>query len=349
MKEAQLQLLRKVGNLEQLFSVRHVEYLDGKENLVRAFEVNTGGGLEFSVLENKCLDLYSLRFRGINCGFISKAGLSSAYLADQRGLSYRATQGCGMLYTAGLANVGIACADESGEQYYHGCIKNSATKHTAVTCDWVDRDYVMRISGQIPESAFWGRNLVLKRTIQAIGGSSRLTIDDVIENQNFTPDQLMLLYHFNIGYPLLDEGAVVYAPIVHTTPLSPYAAREIGSYSTMGAPIDGDDETVYLHQVRRDDRGFSAAALWNPKLQLGIYIRFRGEALKYLVQWKTRRSGDYAMGLLPASFSPVGREQAAKERGLFPLAPFASTGIQLEIGILEDESARDAFLQEWSL
>jgi len=349
MNQQKKDFLRKIGNVDQLFGVKYVQYLSGKENLVKAYEVNTGSGLEFVVAENKNLDIFSLKYKGMNCGFMSKAGLSSPYIADQRGSAFRYTQGCGMLYTAGLANTGGAWDDPKGEQYVHGTIKNFPANHVAVNTTWEGDKYSMSIAGDISEAAFWGRNLVLHRTINAIGNENRISIKDEIENMNYESDDIMMLYHFNVGYPLLDTGARFLAPVLETEPLSEYAGEKKASFDVMGDPVDNDDETVYVHKVREDEDGWSSAAVWNPNINTGIYIKFRGGVFNYLVEWKTCKSGDYALGMLPASNKPIGKQNAEKVEKMYKLEPFDSVKNELEIGIIENESDLADYCKKWGI
>ena len=62
------------------------------------------------------------------------------------------------------------------------------------------------------EGELFGENLVLRRSIETVYGFKTVAIIDEIENQGFRDEPLMLLYHINIGYPLLDAGTELLAP-----------------------------------------------------------------------------------------------------------------------------------------
>ena len=71
---------------------------------------------------------------------------------------------------------------------------------------------------EVAQMAVFGENLVLTRRIEAELGGTSLSVDDRVENRGFRPTPHMLLYHYNFGYPLLDEGAELLVPsraIVH--------------------------------------------------------------------------------------------------------------------------------------
>ena len=61
--------------------------------------------------------------------------------------------------------------------------------------------------------AVFGENLVLTRRIEAQLGGRAIAILDRVENRGFRPTPHMLLYHFNFGWPLLDQGSRFLAPV----------------------------------------------------------------------------------------------------------------------------------------
>ena len=68
------QLLRKLGRIEQLAGARPIQLRAGKSEGVKAWEVYTGSGLEFCVMEDKCLDLLFMKYKGVNLSFLAKQG-----------------------------------------------------------------------------------------------------------------------------------------------------------------------------------------------------------------------------------------------------------------------------------
>ena len=55
-------------------------------------------------------------------------------------------------------------------------------------------------------------NLVLRRRIAVRFGEARVQIEDIVENEGHDPAPLMLLYHLNLGWPLLDDTARLIGP-----------------------------------------------------------------------------------------------------------------------------------------
>lgn len=340
------QLHRHIGDPQQVFGIRAMEYRGGEAGLVKTYEVETGGGLSFSIGENKGLDIYRLCYRGINMGFMSKAGLHSPYNVNQESEAFRCTQGCGMLYTAGITNVGGPCSDELGTYWAHGGIKNGSADNVCARGFWEGDEYRMEISGEMREAAFYGRNLNMRRTITAYAGGKSLILEDEIENRAFMEDQVMLLYHFNTGFPLLNEGARVIAPVTAAEGATPRSQEMVAEHLKAVAPIPMEEEYVYLLTLKTDEKGMSGSLLWNDDLKLGIYVKFDAKVLNRFVEWKCMRAGDYALGMLPANCHPFGRDNAAKDEGWTRLKPFETMRTHLEIGVVDSEEERDAF-ENW--
>ena len=98
--------------------------------------------------------------------------------------------------------------DENGERGLHDRIGNIPASLMSITQPDLRSDCpVMSITGKIVQSvAVVGPHLELKRTISAKLGSSGFKITDEVTNLGNTPAPHMLLYHFNFGWPLVDEG-----------------------------------------------------------------------------------------------------------------------------------------------
>lgn len=328
------ELMRRVGNLDQVFGIRPVNYSGGKADGMRCLEVDNGAGLRLTVSESKAMDLLQLNWKGMNLGFETKAGIHAPWLSDEVGMSYRRNLGAGFLYTAGLYNVGGFCEEANEYHYAHGALKNTPAENVASHVEWEGDECTLTVSGQVRESAFFGRNLLLERSISTQVGSNTFTINDTIENQDFAPAQIMLLYHMNLGFPLLDEGTRMYMRVKSTEVMTEHTKTD-PHWSLMPAPIDNNEEYLYVHEPEVDSEGFTKAAAFNDRLGFGLEIRYRPEVLPYMVEWKCMKSGDYALGILPSTCKPIGRPAAMEQGQLVTVQPFEKLHIQLQFRILE--------------
>jgi hypothetical protein len=145
----------------------------------------------------------------------------------------------------------------------------------------------------------------------------------------------MLLYHFNFGYPLLDESSRFIVPAVKTRQRDHEGYDGNDSYKTFSTPVDGKAEEVFYHQAAAGEDGFTHAILYNDKLDLGACITYDTRKLNNLVQWKSMKSGDYALGIEPANCVPEGRVKARQEGTLQTIQPYEKIRYEFEFTILE--------------
>lgn len=331
-------VLRRVGSMEQLAFIRPVEYREGRAAGLRAFDVQNGP-LRFQALADKALDVGQMSYKGVNLTFLSKPGLQGRNPYDTRGQEAQRSIMGGLFFTAGLENICAPCAVDGKEYPMHGRIRTTPAVHLSSDARWEDGGYVLRLSGEAREAELFGENMVLRRTITTRYGEAELTVSDEIENQSYRPEPLMLLYHINIGYPLLDEGTEL---LLHTRSV---AARDAdgggheGRWGVMDAPKDNEPEYVFLHEPVPDPDGYVTAAVINDRLGLGLKLRYTAASLPRFMEWKSTASGDYVLGLEPANASVFGRAHHAKEGGWRVLAPFETERTELVFTVLDGPEA----------
>jgi hypothetical protein len=203
------QMLKYVGDFSQVFLIKEYAQTGGKAQDVKAFDLQTGSGLEFTLLADRCLDISGLSFKGPNCSYISKIGVVAPEYYDENGVGFIPSFAARFLTTCGLRNVGSPC-EKDGETFsIHGRIANTPGEEVCATTEWLNVVPVMTISGKMQETRLFGENLVLGRKITFRYGENKNSIRNSIENCVFKREPVMLLFHFNLGYPLLDEKAIL--------------------------------------------------------------------------------------------------------------------------------------------
>lgn len=63
-----------IGHLNQLFGVKTYRLTGGRQEGVAAVDIATGAGLEFTVLADRCMDLFQLKLDGQNLNYFTPAG-----------------------------------------------------------------------------------------------------------------------------------------------------------------------------------------------------------------------------------------------------------------------------------
>jgi len=183
----------------------------------------------------------------------------------------------------------------------------------------------------------FGPNVVLQRTIRATLGESRLFVEDVIVNEGFEPAPLMVLYHINGGFPIVDKGSELLAPSRSAKPYSEYAEQIADRWRSFTAPVPHVEEACYLHTVAAGRDGKVVAALVNRKLDggFGYYLEYKRSQLPYLVEWKMMGEGMYAVGTEPCTMPLASRADLREQGKLQFLAPGEERRIELEIGVVQ--------------
>ncbi|MDR2385196.1 MAG: aldose 1-epimerase family protein [Tannerella sp.] len=351
------EMLRYVGDHHQLFGIKPYTMTGGRANGVRAFDVRNGSGLEFTVLQDRCLDISALSFRGVNCSYLSKAGVVSPYYYEKDGNGFLRNFYSGMLTTCGLRNVGSPCVDGGEAFTQHGRISNIAaenvnacvetgnnlsamdvggTKAKYGDFDASEPPAVMTVSGTMREACVFGENLLLHRRIVCRQGENKILICNTVENAGFRREALLLLFHFNVGYPLLDDNAYLVAPSAKVTPRDAAAEAGIATWNRCQKPAPDYREQVFYHDLKADKEGNTSVALINKKLNLGIALHFNKNQLSHFAQWKQMGEGEYVMGLEPCNCFVDGRTAPRNRNVINCLEPGETRRFDIVLEILEE-------------
>jgi len=233
-------LLRRVGRLEQAAGVRLVSLDDGPERGVRLLEFRTGTGFQFDIVVDRAFDVGRCEVGGRPIGWLSPVGFAGPWFAEHEGLGFLRNWGGGLLTTAGLDHALFMAEDTAGQYNYppktterhglHGRVSNRPARLVGYGERWEGGVCVLWAEGEVRQAAVFGENLVLRRRVEAKVGESRLTIRDEIENAGYSLTPHMYLYHVNVGWPVVDEGAELLAPAQDVSPRGDYPAEGYGKF-----------------------------------------------------------------------------------------------------------------------
>ena len=338
-------LMKKVGSMQQVAYVRPITYQEGRCTGLKAFDVKNNE-LQYQVLADKCLDVGQLSYKGVNFNFLSKPGLQGRGHYDTHGEeALRSIMG-GLFFTAGLENICAPCTVNGKELPMHGRIRTTPAEHLSADAFWEGERYVLRTSGEMREAELFGENLVLRRSIETRWGEKSLTVTDEFENQGFRPEPLLLLYHINIGYPLLDEGTEILLPTRSVTPRDEASTGHEMRWNVMDAPKDNEPEYVFIHEPVADENGNVIVCVLNEQLKLGLRLSYTATNLPRFMEWKSTASGDYVVGLEPSNSSVYGRLYHEREGSVHHLAPFAKETNVLTFTVLDGAAELQAAREE---
>jgi len=341
------ELLRRVGDLSQVGGVKAIELTDGAARGLRAVEFQTGAGLHFTVVLDRGLDISAADYCGQSLCWRSSTGETHPAYYDPNGLGWLRSFYGGLLTTCGLSYMGAPNVDQGQPLGLHGRIANLPAKNIYVDGEWDGDEYVMWVQGKVQETAVFQENLVLTRKIWARLGEKRFFIDDVVANVGYQRAEHMLLYHFNGGFPVVDDGSEIIAPFLKTEPRNADAQVGAEKFFTFQAPTPGFRERVYYHDVAADAAGYVYTALINKGFAdgqgLGFYLKYRKAQLPVLVEWKMNGEGTYVVGMEPGTNQVDGRAVEREKGTLQFLEPGESRLYNLEVGVLSTPAEIAAF------
>lgn len=316
-----------VGHPSQLCGVEEVRLSGGKGDGMRLLQVRNAVGLEFTVAADRCADIYRLIFKGDNMGFFSPNGYVAPAYYDDQGAGFLKSFTAGFLTTCGLSTVGSGSEDEGEQLPLHGTIGNTPCEHIY----WTEDEENLYIHAQVSEEAIFRHKLHLTRVIKCGKWDNTITITDTVENRGDAKTPVMLLYHMNMGYPLLSENAVVDIPSVSVVPRDEHAAKDLHTWRTMLPPTPGFQEQCYFHTFEEEGK----ASIYNPDIHKGLTISFDKNRLDHFTQWKMMGYRDYVLGLEPSNCALAGRAALRKSGELKFLEPGESATYEVKVELTE--------------
>lgn len=190
--------------------------------------------------------------------------------------------------------------------------------------------------GIIRNASLFGTHLVMKRKYVFSKLSNTVTITDEIENTGSVEALCMILYHINMGYPLLSENAKVVIPALNVVARNDHAQSGFDRRLVMEKPQAGYKEMCYYYDVAEKD-GMATVGIFNPDIKKGLTISFDKSTLDRFTEWKMMGEYEYVLGLEPCNCHPDGRDLMRKEGKLKILKPGEIYRTKVEIQFTETE------------
>jgi hypothetical protein len=222
-----------------------------------------------------------LYHEGQNMSFISKNAFTKREIPFLRRFEG------GMVYTCGLDSVG-------GREGYelHGSFHNTPAE--VVRAERTDEEIV--IEANIRDTSLFGKNLVLRRKISSKIGSDSVKIEDALINLGYKDEEYCLLYHINVGYPMLDDGGKILADVDEVISRTEWSKKHEASILKTSMPVDNGEEFCYFVRLRKPE-----VSLVNERIGKTFTVSYSNDTLPHFVEWKSMVSGDYALGLEPCT------------------------------------------------
>lgn len=315
-----------IGHKSQTSRVEEHRLIGGKGDGIRLLEVDNGIGLHMTLSVDRALDISRLSLRGINMGYFSPAGYTApAFYREEKFLKNFTA---GFLTTCGLEAVGSPCVDNGEELPLHGTVSNIPAENVSYTQN--DEEIVIR--GEIADQVLFGRKFRLERKITVSLKENEFYVEDLITNEGDKEEPYEVLYHMNMGYPLLDEDSIVKVNSDSVSPRDEEAAKHMDSWNVMEKPQLQFQERCYYHSIN----GKGVASIFQPKIGFGLAIEFDSDNLDCLTEWKMMGERDYVLGLEPGNCYPDGRS-VMREKGILKfLSAGESKSLKFKVKLIEE-------------
>lgn len=238
-----------------------------------------------------------------------------------------------LLCRCGLVSNGAPEFDDQGRLRYglHGRIANLPAHRVELHAS--ESTGAITLVGIVDEARFLFHQMQLKTSITLLPNEHRVRVVDEVTNCSTRPGSMELLYHINVGRPLLEPGASLVAPVATVVPRNACAAEGLNDWQRYGAPTSGFAEQVYLCDLATDAQGQTGALLKNAAGSRAFGLRFLREQLPCFTLWKnTGADGDgYVTGLEPGVNYPNPRGFEEAHGRVRKLAPGETARFELEL------------------
>lgn len=268
----------------------------------------------------------------MNMNYFSPCGYVAPQFYDKSDFGFLRSFTCGFLTTCGFQTIGTPTVYGGEPFLLHGTISHVPAEH--VDCEQDDGRIVIRAT--VNDSAIFNRKFVLRREISCSLDNNELVISDRVRNEDAQRAPFQILYHMNIGYPLLDEDTEVVIPSDTVTARDARAQEGIGEWNVIFPPQAGFVEQCYYHTFCN---GRGLAKVFNRNIGKGLAISFDAGRLDHFVQWKMMGERDYVLGLEPCNNSLDGF-RALKENGTLKyLEPGEEQSFRIQVSFFDDHRA----------
>jgi hypothetical protein len=238
----------------------------------------------------------------------------------------------------GLESNGAPEKNPDGSLRYglHGKIANIPAHKVEVTIDGESGEICIR--GVVDEARMFGNKLRMTTTITTHVGRQGLTVRDEITNISAQTGEMELLYHINVGSPMLSPGAKVVLPVAKLAPRDQVAMGNVLEWDAYGPESPGSVEAVFFVELAAAADGQTQAMLVNAAGDQAMSLKFNKRQLPCFSLWKNRQAAadGYVTGLEPATNYPNPKSFEKRQGRVVMLAPGESRVFEIALEALTD-------------
>jgi len=305
---APVELRRRTPDGRGLADARLLRVDDGPGRGQRLIVGRNTAGVGFEIAVDRGFDLSSLTWRGTNLGFNSPANLPfPPHPAEgDAGLGFMRNFD-GLLVTCGLDHTGVP-VEGPGDHFLHagrptvtyplhGRVSGLPARLVGYGVDFESARPVVWASGIVRQANVMGEVLELRRRIELDVHTATLRLSDRVHNAGYRPSRHAMLYHFNLGFPLLDDVSEL---------VGDFPADAVDAFRAR-PPVPTDDGGDAFAPVQLAD-GLRRVGLRNGRLDGGtsLMVGFDTAQLPGFGLWSALQSGTYTLSVEPSTATSAG-------------------------------------------
>lgn len=316
-------------------TVRRGQFIDGAAAGVEVICIDTGA-VRVVVLPSRGMGIWRLESAGQRFGWQSPiAGPVHPNLVpvlDPGGIGW--LEGFDeLLVRCGLESNGAPQWNEAGQLEYplHGRIANLPASGLKIEVD--AESGRLTLEGVVTEAKLFIKRLELRSRLTVTAGQTAVEIEDTVTNGLSKPATAQLLYHINVGAPVLGPGAELQVASQQVEGKDESSQAEISQWNQIGEPQAGYAERVYFVTPQSRDGVHSAALLKSADGTLGLGVQFDTRTLPHLVVWKNTAAlaDGYVVGIEPATNLPNTRGEETAAGRVVTLGGGESTTFRVQL------------------
>ena len=298
----------------------------GRSEGVRIIELNNGR-MAIDVLPTRGMGIWRVRRDATALGWKSpvRGPVHPSFVPvfDPSGLGW--LEGFDELFCrCGLESNGAPDFDAQGRLLHplHGRIANLPAHRVELIVDEDRRQLTLR--GVVEETRFHFQSLMLTTSLTTAFDSTEFAWTDEVKNIGGREATLQMLYHFNVGQPLLVPGSRLTAPVSIVAPLAHAATRSgIDNWNTMPPAMPGSKEQVFCCKLLADDGGDTRVLLSRLANREAVSLRFNIGSLPALTVWRNTPAevDGYVLGIEPGTNFPNPHSFEKQHGRVVSLAP----------------------------
>lgn len=332
-----------VGLARQFMAADLVTRADGWERGVRSVLLQNDQ-VAIEVVIDRAMDIAGARIRQLPIAWRSPTAIVAPWYVENTGFGPHRGFFGGLLTTCGLDHIGAPSERSAAPFGYpprqtdsfpmHGRASGSPAQLSAYGVRSEGGKLEAFVEGDVVQVAVFGEHLVLRRRISIEYGSARITVADTVTNQGYASSALAVLYHVNLGWPVVSPAAV----------LQPPGGGALDTPIGIRVPARDQSERVRMFEATPRDGGrMVLASLVNSHVSAstaaGAAVEWDASAMPTMVQWDIANiAGNYAVALEPSTLM-----RTPGEGGLtYPrLEPGQSQALGVTIELLHGPAGSD--------